>query len=71
MTNKWKKIEMRMIEWRGEDDGMYDGGRMMKNGGNQVIKKLSKDERLFKENRKNLKYKKENRFYTIYGGTTR
>ena len=32
------------------------------------MRKLGNDERLFKENRKNIKYKKGNRFYTINGG---
>ena len=35
---------------------------------NQVIMKLDKVERLFEENRTNIKYKKGNKFYTIHGG---
>ena len=35
---------------------------------NWVIGKSSNDERLFEENRRNIKFKKGNRVYTIYGG---
>ena len=56
-----------MIEWRDENNKMEDDGRMVKKSGNWVIKKSGKDERLFEENRTNLKYKKENKFYTIHG----
>ena len=39
---------------------------MVKKLGNQVIKKSSNDKRFFEEKRTNLKYKKQNRVYTIH-----
>ena len=46
-----------MMEYRNENDIVEDDGRVVKNY-----------ERLFKENRKNVKHKKGNRFYTIHEG---
>ena len=36
-----------MIEWRDENDGMEDDRKNREKLGNQVIKKLGDDERLF------------------------
>ena len=62
MRNNKKKIEnetvegeMRIRVWK----MMEEWWKMGKSG---------KDERLFEEKRKNLKHKKGNRIYTIYGG---
>ena len=67
MRNNEKNIENEMMEWRDQNDRIEDDGRMVKKQGNGVIKELGKDERLFEEKRKTLKYKKGNRVYTVHG----
>ena len=57
MINNDEKIENGMMDYRNENDIVEDDGRVVKNY-----------ERLFKENIKDVKYKKETRFYAIHEG---